>query len=393
MTFSHTLSMLPGRRLKVAIVATVAVLAVPLFFSGIFSTQFLPHAYCYVQQLPLITLHVISDLLIWLSYLTITCTLVYLVHKARYEIPFHWMFLAFGLFIVACGFTHLMEVITLWKPVYWLSGYVKVITALASVTTAVALPPLVPKIIALQRNAVLAERRRLDLAVSNRELESFSYSVSHDLRAPLRAINGFSRMVLEEHGDQLGAEGREDMERALAATVRMGELIDHLLMFARTSREEMRVEPIDMSAMARDIAAQLSASDAARDAQFAVAPGLVVDGDRKLLRVALENLLGNAWKFTAREPKARIELGAEQENGRRVFFVRDNGAGFDMDYAEKLFVPFERLHRIEEFPGSGIGLATVLKIVHRHGGDIWAESQVNRGATFYFSLQSLSGGA
>lgn len=393
MPVSQTLSMLPSRRIQIAIAVSVAVLALPLFFSGIFSTQFLPHVYCYVQQLPLITLHVISDILIWLSYLTITCTLVYLVHKARYEIPFHWMFLAFGLFIVACGFTHLMEVITLWKPVYWLSGYVKVITALASVTTAVALPPLVPRIIALQRNAVLAERRRLDLSASNRELESFSYSVSHDLRAPLRAINGFSLMVLEEHGDQLGAEGRKDMERVVAATVRMGELIDHLLMFAHTSRQEMCLEAIDMSAMARDIAAQLNASDAARDTQFVVAPGLVVNGDRKLLRVALENLLGNAWKFTAQQPKARIELGAEQEKGRSVFFVRDNGAGFDMKYAERLFVPFERLHRTEEFPGSGIGLATVLKIVRRHGGDVWAEGYVNRGATFYFSLQSFSGGA
>src|ERR1044071_1011678 len=363
-----------------------AVLAVPLVVPGIFSSQFLPHAFCYTGDPALISTHLISDALIWLSYVAIAGTLVYLVRQLKNEMPFQWMFLAFGLFIIACGFTHFMEIVTLWKPVYWLSAYVKIITAVASVMTAVALPPLVPKIREMAKSAARSREIQTELAASNRELEAFSYSISHDLRAPLRAIDGFSQAVLEDSADKLDEQSKDDLHRVRAGARRMGALIDDLLKLSSTARSEMSRETVNLSRMAQDIAAQLKATDPERDAQFTIAPGLVLVGDRGLLQIALENLLDNAWKFTSKSQRATIELGAEQKNGRKTYFVRDNGAGFDMQYASKLFGVFQRMHDSNSFPGTGIGLATVQRIIRRHGGRIWAEAAVDQGATFYFEL-------
>jgi light-regulated signal transduction histidine kinase (bacteriophytochrome) len=288
--------------------------------------------------------------------------------------------------IIACGFTHFMEIVTLWKPVYWLSAYVKIITALASVMTALALPPLVPKIKEMAKTSLRSREVQNELAASNRELEAFSYSVSHDLRAPLRAINGFARAVLEDGAQQLDEQSKADLLRVTAAAKRMGELIDDLLKLSRTARSEMVREPVDLTCMAQEIAAQLKATGPERDTSFTIAPGLTTVGDRGLLQVALENLLGNAWKFTGKAANAKIELGVEQQDGHSAFFVRDNGAGFDMQYATKLFAPFQRMHDDDSFPGTGIGLATVQRIIRRHGGSIWAKAAVDRGATFYFAL-------
>jgi PAS domain S-box-containing protein len=229
-------------------------------------------------------------------------------------------------------------------------------------------------------------RRVTELAAVNRELEAFSYSVSHDLRAPLRSIDGFSQALLEEYGDRLDTTGEDYLRRVRSAARRMGELIDDLLDLSRVTRREMRHELVDLSALARAVMAELQKSDPARPVKVVIADGLVAAGDAQLLRLVLENLLGNAWKFTSKQPAPRIELGAFDRDGHRVFFVRDNGVGFDMAYAHKLFGAFQRLHGMTEFPGTGIGLATVQRIIHRHGGEVWAEAEVGRGATFSFTL-------
>jgi PAS domain S-box-containing protein len=234
------------------------------------------------------------------------------------------------------------------------------------------------------------QRRVAELAAVNRELEAFSYSVSHDLRAPLRSIDGFSQAILEEYEHKLDDQGQDYLRRVRAAAKRMGELIDDLLNLSRVTRREMRRELVDLSALARAAAAQLERSKLYRPVQFVVAPGLMVSGDPHLLRIVLDNLLGNAWKFTGQTPSPRVEFGAKTlPGGERTFFVSDNGVGFDMAHADKLFGAFQRLHAMHEFPGTGIGLATVQRIITRHGGRVWAEATPGHGATFYFTLEGM----
>jgi signal transduction histidine kinase len=230
------------------------------------------------------------------------------------------------------------------------------------------------------------EETNQELGAANRELETFSYSVSHDLRAPLRGIDGFSHILLEDYADELDDEGRDYLWRVRAGVRRMGELIDALLSLARLTRDEMRSETVDLSAMAGEISDNLRRTRPERDVEVLIMPGLVANGDARLLKVALENLLGNAWKFTCKKAHAKIEFGAVRRDGTLTYYVRDNGAGFDQAHADKLFGPFERLHGADEFEGMGVGLATVQRVVHRHGGRIWAEGEVGRGATVYFTL-------
>jgi two-component system sensor histidine kinase/response regulator len=226
------------------------------------------------------------------------------------------------------------------------------------------------------------------LAGANRELEAFSYSVSHDLRAPLRSISGFSQALVEDEGERLGELGRGYLERIRAATQRMSQLIDDLLALARVSRIEVERRSTRMGEIARSCAETLQQSDPERRLEWRIDPDLRGDADPRLVKIVFENLLGNAWKFTRKQPAARIEVGArgEDDDGQRVYYVRDNGAGFDMAHAEKLFAPFQRLHTTTEFEGTGVGLATVQRIIHRHGGRIWAEGSEGQGATFYFTL-------
>src|SRR5712692_2669130 len=236
------------------------------------------------------------------------------------------------------------------------------------------------------------ERRNAELIAVNKELESFSYSVSHDLRAPLRAIDGFSLALLEDCQDRLGPAEKQHLQRVRAATTRMGQLIEDMLTLARTARLEMVYQRVDLSCLAQEITSQLQKSEPKRQARFVIAPGLTVEGDRGLLRIVLENLLNNAWKFTSRQPDARVELGSRRRDTQEVYFVQDNGVGFDMRYADKLFGAFQRLHDVSEFPGTGVGLATVQRIIHRHGGRVWAEGAVGQGATFYFILEATGNG-
>ncbi len=228
--------------------------------------------------------------------------------------------------------------------------------------------------------------RTAELEAANKELESFSYSVSHDLRAPLRSIDGFTLLLQERSDSGLDEQGRHYVERVRAATQRMGHLIDDLLKLSRTIRAEMVRRTVDLTALASQIAQELREAEPGRDVTVDVAPGLVAEADQDLTRAVLENLIGNAWKFTSRREDARIEVGRLPGEGPATFFVRDNGVGFDMKYANKLFGAFQRLHAVKDFEGSGIGLANVQRIVHRHGGRAWATSAPGTGATFYFTL-------
>jgi two-component system NtrC family sensor kinase len=225
-----------------------------------------------------------------------------------------------------------------------------------------------------------------ELKSKNIELEAFSYSVSHDLRAPLRSIDGFSKLLLDGYADKLDAKGQDFLHLVRESAQRMGELIDDLLLLSRVGRADLSRDQIDLSEIARSVSEELKKKDPDRHVKWCIEDQLLVEADGGLMRVAFDNLLGNAWKFTSKASAPQIEVGTDQQEGVPVFFVRDNGAGFNMVYAEKLFSPFQRLHTESEFEGTGIGLATVHRIVDRHGGRIWAESAVGRGATFYFTI-------
>ncbi len=229
-------------------------------------------------------------------------------------------------------------------------------------------------------------QRTSQMEAANKELEAFAYSVSHDLRAPLRGIDGFSQALLEDYGDQLDDAGRHYLSRVRAGTQRMGHLIDDLLRLSRVSRAHLAPEKVDLATLARTVLDELRQQEPDRRVEVKVPLSLPAFGDPQLLKIALDNLLGNAWKYTSKHPGASIEMGTILEEGGRAFFIKDDGAGFDMAYAHKLFGVFQRLHSVEEFPGTGVGLATVARIIHRHGGRIWAAGAPEKGATFFFTL-------
>lgn len=239
-------------------------------------------------------------------------------------------------------------------------------------------------------NSELEQRvleRTAELEAANKELESFSYSVSHDLRTPLRAIDGFSQVILEDCGPSLDQDGKDSLHRIRAATQHMGRLIDDLLQLAHVTRSELQRKPINLTSMVKEVIDQLSSGDPTRTVEVKIQENLTIDADQRLLRIVMENLLGNAWKYTSKRVDAKIEIGIIHKKSTSVLFIRDNGAGFDMKYYNKLFGAFQRLHETHEFHGTGIGLATVQRIISRHGGRVWAEGKVNEGATFYLTLE------
>jgi PAS domain S-box-containing protein len=246
----------------------------------------------------------------------------------------------------------------------------------------------------------ITERRRSEQALAratetaeaaNRELEAFSYSVAHDLRAPLRGMNGFAQVLLDTYGDKLDADGRDWLQEIVLNARKMGALIDALLSLARLTRRELSHESVDLSALVRAAAAQHSAAEPGRVVELVVRDHLIAELDPMLAQALIENLVGNAWKFTGKAAHPRIEFGRVEAHGAQAFFLRDNGAGFDMAFSNKLFGPFQRLHTAAEFPGTGIGLATVQRIVHRHGGRVWAVGAVDGGATIFFAFPNRSG--
>jgi len=377
----------------------------PLF--PFFSTEnFMPHGHCYLWEPALLWLHVLSDSLIALAYFSIPVTLLFFVRKRR-DLQFHWMFICFAVFILACGASHVMEVWTVWHPAYWLSGGIKAITALVSIPTAFLLVKLIPLALALPSPAVMAasneqlrqeiaDRTRIEAALSlknlelaslNEELRAFSYSVSHDLRTPLRSLDGFSLALLEDYSDKLDAEGKDALQRIRTASQRMGRLIDDMLRLSQVTRSEIRLEVIDLSLLCHGIAATLREGQPARAVQWHIDEGMQLRADKGLIGIVMQNLIENAWKFTGRTEHPEIRVGCKEIDGSQVFFVADNGAGFDMLHAEKLFGTFERLHAVSDFKGTGIGLALVKRIIRRHDGEIWAEARVGYGATFYFCMK------
>ncbi|MCJ7533372.1 MAG: PAS domain S-box protein, partial [Anaerolineales bacterium] len=231
------------------------------------------------------------------------------------------------------------------------------------------------------------QQRTTQLEAVNKELEAFTYSVSHDLRAPLRGIDGWSLALLEDYGNQLDGQAKTYLEQVRSETQHMGNLIDDLLQLSHLTSTEMSIQRVDLSAIAGTLAASLKKSQPDRQVVFVIQPGLNANGDVQLLEIALTNLLDNAFKFTGKTPQARIQFGRTEMESQRTFFVRDNGAGFDMALAKNLFKAFQRMHKASDFPGTGIGLTTVQRIVDRHGGRVWAEACVNKGATFYFTLE------
>jgi signal transduction histidine kinase len=347
------------------------------------SEQFLPHGYCYAWTPGVLWTHVIADILIAMAYFTIPFVLIYITRRRR-DLPFDWLVVCFGVFIVACGLTHVINVWNVWHAAYWLEGAIKVITAAASVPTAILLWRSLPNILSLPSQRQLRDAND-SLARANRELEAFTASVSHDLRSPLTTIAGQAGL-LELSLPNGTEEQRRRLTRIQSSVKQMSELIEALLALSRISRHTLHREIVDVSAMAEGIIQDLSQKDPARQVTVTIQPNMTVHGDRRLLADLFENLLSNAWKFTSKTSQPRIEIGQSNHGSMATLHVRDNGAGFDMLYEQKLFKPFQRLHGASEFDGSGVGLATVARIVDRHGGRIWAEGKPHAGAVFYFTL-------
>ncbi|HMN45597.1 MAG TPA: ATP-binding protein [Povalibacter sp.] len=353
-----------------------------------FSTRhFMPHGHCYLWTPEVLWLNVVPDLLIAAAYLAIPFVLLRIARRRR-DLPFNALFLWFSIFIALCGLTHAMDVWNVWHAQYWLEGLLKLATAAASLPTAAMLWRAWPGIVQSPGQKQLREANEM-LARANRELEAFTASVSHDLRSPLSTIAGQAGMLEISLGSSVNDQQRERLTRIQASVKKMSELIEALLALSRISRHTLHREILDVSALAADVVADLHHADPQRNVHIAIQPGMTAHGDRRLIGDLLANLIGNAWKFTAKTADARIEIGQQTAGHMATFFVRDNGAGFDMAYEQKLFKPFQRLHGTNEFEGSGIGLATVQRIIERHGGRVWADAKPDQGALICFTLPTL----
>jgi len=327
--------------------------------------------------------NVLPDMLIAAACLVIPLVLLRLASR-RTDLRFNSLLVWTCIFILACGAIHAVEIWNLWHTHYWLEGGVKIAAAVAAVPVAVLLWRALPQLLSLPSQEQLRDTND-SLARANRELESFTASVSHDLRSPLTSIAGQAGL-LELSLEPCSDDQRKRLQRIQAGVKQMSELIEALLLLSRISRHTLRRESVDLSALALEIAGDLQQQAPARQVEFSVPSGLWVHGDRRLIGNLLSNLIGNAWKFTGKLPAAHIELSLVNTGPMAEFRVRDNGAGFDMEHAHRLFKPFQRLHGPSEFEGTGIGLATVARIVERHGGRIWAEATPNAGAAFHFTL-------
>lgn len=348
----------------------------------------MPHETCYLRDPRLVWLHLVSDFLIGAAYTSISVTLGVLVWRASRGIPFHWVFLAFGLFIVACGLTHFMEVVVIRHPVYWLSGYVKVVTAAASVATAIVIIPLVPRVLRMVADAREGDRRRREVEQLNQDLERFNYSVAHDLRAPLRGLSAFSQILIEDHGKELSPEARAHLDRMQASVVRMDALITDLLKYATIGRQELRLETVALDTVLRSVRSLMEVEILERKAEV-VAPEPLppVLGDALLLQVVFQNLVGNAIKFVPPDTTPRVEITAERHDDNVTIMFTDNGTGIPPMARERIFRLFERLH--SRHPGTGIGLAITQRAVERMQGRIGVEAaEPGPGSRFWVLLRA-----
>jgi signal transduction histidine kinase len=370
----------------IALAAVLGALIFEAFDVSVFKRIGLAHEYCYQREPGLIWLHVISDALIGLAYVSISATLAYLVYKAARDIPFNWVFLAFGLFIVSCGMTHFMEVWVVWEPVYWMSGYVKVITATASVATAIALFPIVPKVFRLIESARQSETRRIEIEQLNDELERFNYTVAHDLRAPLRGITGFGQALREDFGDQLPAKARDYVEKMQRSAALMDTLICDLLKYATIGRQELQRTSLPTGTIVQEAQLLLETEIRQRRAIIRVPESLPnVRGDATLLQVVFLNLIGNAIRFVAADTAPVVEITARRDGARATLYVTDNGLGIPEDAREKIFQMFERFH--PGYSGTGLGLAIVHRAVQRLDGQVGVEvAPSGRGTRFWIEL-------
>lgn len=378
----------PLFRWSIAIVTAVlaGALVFELFDASVFKRIGMAHEVCYLREPRLIWLHVTSDILIGAAYVSISTTLAYLVYKASRDIPFNWVFLAFGLFIVSCGLTHFMEVWVIWEPVYWMSGYVKIVTAAASVATAIALFPLVPKIFRLIEAARKSERRRVEIEQLNADLERFNYSVAHDLRAPLRGISGFGHLLRQEFGGQLPPRAHDYIEKMQRSASQMDALISDLLKYAMVGRQELRRQPVAVADTVRDVESLLEGEITERQALFKIsAPLPTVLADPTLLQVVLLNLLSNAIKFVAPGVRPEVEVSAQVAERHATIFVTDNGLGVPPEARQQIFRVFERFH--PEHPGTGIGLAIAHRAIERLDGRIGLDhAPTGTGTRFWIEL-------
>jgi len=347
------------------------------------SGQFLPHGHCYLWSPGVLWMNVVADILIAMAYFTIPFALLYIARRRR-DLSFDWLVVCFGVFVVACGLTYVMDVWNVWHAHYWLQGIVKLLTAAASVPTAILLWRFLPGILMLPSQRQLRDANE-SLARANRELEAFTASVSHDLRSPLTTIAGQAGLLELSLPDATDEQKRR-LSRIQGSVRQMSELIEALLVLSRISRQTLHREIVDVTALAESIVQDMRQKDPARNVEVVIQPNMAVHGDRRLVGDLFQNLIGNAWKFTSKTAQARIEIGQSSGGSLATLYIRDNGAGFDMTYEQKLFKPFQRLHGAADFDGSGVGLATVARIVDRHGGRIWAEGKPNEGAVFYFTL-------
>lgn len=348
--------------------------------------SFLPYGHSYSWRPELLWMQAVADMAIALAYFTLPI-LLFRIARRRRELRFRSVVLCFGAFIVANGITHVMTAFNIWHTAFWAEAILKTITAILAIPTAVLLWRSLPDVLSMPSQRQLRDANE-SLARANRELEAFTASVSHDLRSPLTTIAGQAGL-LEISMPHATEEQRRRLTKIQTSVKQMSDLIDALLALSRISRHTLHREMIDASALAHSIINDLRQSEPHRDLAVTIQPDLHVHGDRRLIGDLLRNLLENAWKFTGKKSSACIEFGGTALGPMATLYVRDNGAGFDMAHAQKLFRPFHRLHSAAEFDGSGIGLATVARIAERHGGRVWAEGKPNEGAIFYFTLPTM----
>ena len=377
------------------------------------------HGSCYLWKPALVWLHVVSDFLIALSYYSIPLLLLYFVRR-RHDLPFQAIFILFGAFIVCCGTNHLLEIWTLWHPDYWLSGSMKAITAIVSIYTAFELLPLIPKALALTSPAELAaanialekaiaerevagvELQRLNekLTYSNRDLEQFAYVASHDLQEPLRAINSYAQLLERKYQGNLDAKADKYLGYIKEGVARMQQLINDLLEFSRVGTQGKALEPVESKAVLSQVLANLRIAIAETRTRVTHDPLPTVMGDEIQLIQLFQNLIGNAIKFRrfsglastefpgsqSTHESPQVQISVVQKESVWLFSVCDNGIGMEPEYFDRIFTIFQRLHSRVEYPGTGIGLAVCKKIIERHNGRIWVESELGVGTTFYFTL-------